>query len=339
MKNNINYFSTLGMVRDEINPYNNRAKLDTGTQCNYGCSFCYYQDKLEEVTPIEVIKERVDYLVSCGITEVDLSGGESSIHKNWFEILHYCTSNNLNISTLSNGSRFCDETFIRDSFNHGLKEILFSVHGYDEESHDRIVGRQGAFKKMVTAIKNANRLGMIVRVNCTITNDNYTHLNTKYVDLIKELKPEQLNFLTLNYWSTASGLETFSYSESTPQIKSAIDQLNGIVPEIVVRYTPYCYMKGYEKYVCGVYQHIHDVKDWNIALYHYDIKPSDYIKTPLEYLYKRAQGNRVHTYYKKEECKRCRFYKICDGVEKHIKDIELFPEEGDIITDISYYRE
>ena len=71
-------------------PINNRAKLDTGTQCNYRCDFCYYFDKLDQVTPFETIKNRIDYLIDCGISEVDLSGGESSYHPDWFKILDYC---------------------------------------------------------------------------------------------------------------------------------------------------------------------------------------------------------------------------------------------------------
>jgi MoaA/NifB/PqqE/SkfB family radical SAM enzyme len=43
-----------------------------------------------ERDPLEVILERVDYIKAYGITEIDLSGGESSIEPNWFKILEYC---------------------------------------------------------------------------------------------------------------------------------------------------------------------------------------------------------------------------------------------------------
>ena len=77
----INNLSTF-MPKDEVEPYCNRAKLDTGTMCNYNCQFCYYTDK-SCLDDLDTIIQRVDYLVECGITEVDLSGGESSIHPNW----------------------------------------------------------------------------------------------------------------------------------------------------------------------------------------------------------------------------------------------------------------
>ena len=81
----------LQIDRDE--PICERAKLDTGTHCNYRCEFCYYKTQLNDVTEFNIIKDRIDYLVACGITEVDLSGGESSIHKQWFDILGQISKN------------------------------------------------------------------------------------------------------------------------------------------------------------------------------------------------------------------------------------------------------
>jgi len=64
-----------------------RAKLDTGTFCNMDCSFCYYKEHLDVKTSKDIIFKRVDYLRAMGVVEVDLSGGESSVHEDWFEIL------------------------------------------------------------------------------------------------------------------------------------------------------------------------------------------------------------------------------------------------------------
>ena len=128
---------------------NSRAKLDTGTQCNYKCSFCYYINDLDKVTNIDIIKGSIDNIYDNGIKEIDLSGGESSIHKDWFEILDYCDSKFENISCLSNGSMFKNFDFIEKSKKHGLKEILFSLHGANAEKHDKIVNHKNAFKNII----------------------------------------------------------------------------------------------------------------------------------------------------------------------------------------------
>lgn len=317
---------------------NNRAKLDTGTHCNYRCGFCYYKTQLNEVTPFEVIKERIDYLVACGMTEVDLSGGESSIHKEWFAILDYCRSKGLKISCLSNGYKFADMDFIKKSQQHGLNEILFSVHGYDKESHNELVGHRKGWDNIIQAIKNAHELGMLVRINCTVTNRNYKSLPTKFTELMKELTPWEVNFLTLNYWNDANVIETIDYAETTPYIHKTIDSLVDIIPKINVRYTPYCYMKGYEKYVCNYYQHIYDVYDWNIAVYNGTVDPEDYKHQPMKHLYESAKENRNRTYHKSRDCTGCKHYYICDGVEKQINNFEFKPDVGDKITNPNYYR-
>jgi radical SAM protein with 4Fe4S-binding SPASM domain len=323
---------------DKTEPLNERAKLDTGTHCNYRCEFCYYKTQLDEVTEFNVIKDRIDYLVACGMKEVDLSGGESSIHKQWFDILDYCKSKGLKVSTLSNGYKFANKEFLQKSKDHGLEEILFSVHGYDKDSHNILVGHRKGFENIVEAIKNAHELGILVRINCTVTHKNYKSLPTKFVALVQELKPYEVNFLTLNYWDDAGVQETIDYSEVTPYVHQAIDSLKDFVEIINVRYTPYCFMKGYEQYVCNYYQHIYDVYDWNIAVYNGDMDPTVYRADPYKAMYEAAAFKRNRTYYKKQECLKCKYYFICDGVEKQIKEVELRPEPGEQIKQVNFYR-
>lgn len=323
---------------DYTEPICERAKLDTGTHCNYRCEFCYYKTQLDVVTDFEIIKKRIDYLVDCGIKEVDLSGGESSIHKQWFDILDYCKSKKLKISTLSNGYKFADKEFLKKSKEHGLEEILFSVHGYDKDSHNTLVGHRKGFDNIIRAIKNAHELNILVRINCTVTHKNYENLSTDFVELMRELQPYEVNFLTLNYWKDAKGLETINYTKVTPHIHKSIDILKNFVNLINVRYTPYCFMKGYEKYVCNYYQHIYDIYDWNIAVYNGNIDPNEYKKDNYSALFDAAREKRNNTYYKKKECLSCKYYYICDGIEKQIKNIELKPESGEKITEVNFYR-
>lgn len=323
---------------DRKEPINERAKLDTGTHCNYRCEFCYYKTQLNEITSLETIKERIDYLVACGITEADLSGGESSIHKQWFDILDYCKGQGLRVSTLSNGYKFANKEFLKKSQEHGLEEILFSVHGYDKESHNELVGHRKGFDNIKQAIHNAHELGIVVRINCTVTHKNYESLPTQFVELMQELKPFEINFLTLNYWDDAGAQETINYSEVMPYVQQTIDLLKDEVDIINVRYTPYCFMKGYEQYVCNYYQHIYDIYDWNVAVYDGTMDPAVYRKDAHTAMYAEAAKKRNWTYYKTKDCLDCKYYYICDGVEKQIKDIELQPEPGEQITQVNYYR-
>jgi MoaA/NifB/PqqE/SkfB family radical SAM enzyme len=346
---NCNKSSLEGLEPDYVTPRCNRAKLDTGTFCNYDCEFCYYQGDLDKVTHFDVIKERIDTLYKYGINEVDLSGGESSVHKQWFDILDYCNERFDHISTLSNGWAFAKEEFLIKSKEHGLKEILFSVHGYDEESHDDIVRRRGGWRKILKAIELCHKHGIIVRVNCTVYQRNYKGLKT-YHNIIKDIKPLEVNFLTLNYWTNNRHATPIDYIKVTDEIKKCIDRIKDHVKYINVRYTPYCFMKGYEKYVCDQFQHIYDRYDWNVEIYDVvagDVDPYDYdVDVNQKYTEKekidkgfRAAGRvRLRDYKKPPACLLCKYFYICDGLENQMKDCTVVHEPGEKITDVNHFR-
>jgi MoaA/NifB/PqqE/SkfB family radical SAM enzyme len=335
----INHISVYGLRKDYITRKNNRAKLDTGFFCNYKCEFCYYINNLHLKTSLLTIKERIDKIASYGIEEIDLSGGESSIHKDWFEILDYCKEKFKKISCLSNGSAFSNEKFLIKSKDHGLSEILFSLHGYNEENHDMIVGISGAWKKIHKAIRLCQENNIRVRINCTVYQKNHAGLE-EYSKIIKKIKPYEVNFLTLNYWDDSRTFEPITdYRTLTDNIKKCIDLIKDEVSLINVRYTPYCYMEGYEKYVCNQYQHIYDIYDWNKEIYDLTLDTSKAYthEEKVDIAYEQAKKDRLATYKKPIACVRCKFFNICDGIEKPL-NIEVHPIRGEKIRDVNYFR-
>ena len=97
-------------------------------------------------------------------------------------------------------------------------------------------------------------------------------------------------------------------------------------------------MKGYEKYVCNSFQHIYDLRDWNIAVYNYSINPKMYRENIQDSMFKKAKENRIQFYKKPKECLECKFFFICDGYEKVFSELEVFPEIGEKITDVMEFR-
>ena len=315
---------------------NKRAKLDTGKECNYSCAFCYYINQLDEVDPFEVIKSRIDYLAEAGFNEIDLSGGESSIHKDFIKIIKYCKSYGMKVSMLTNGSTFDNMDYLKLAFNAGLEEIMFSVQGYGAD-HDKAVNKDGAFDKIVKSMQNAKELGITIRINTVVTP--LIKQRQKIIDLYKTIAPLEVNFLTLNNFADAKVY--YPYKKSTEFIKNAIDQIEGIVKYINIRYTPFCVMKGYEKYICGTLQHIYDRYDWNIVAYSaqdMNIEPSE-VLTDKRHYEKEIKQKRNKYYNKPKACLKCSHFFICDGIEKGARSINLEPYEGEKIKDINYYRE
>jgi len=333
-------FSTIGVQPDRDTPQNKRARLNTGFLCNYRCEFCYYKDRLTERDSLELIKERIDDIYNYGIREIDLSGGESSVEPNWFNILDYCTEKGFYISTLSHGGKFSDMEFTQKSYNKGLREVLFSLHGPNEQIHDEITGRTGSFERILRAISNCQKIGILVRINCTVYDRNYLLLDSTYTDLILSIKPYQLNYIALNYDTDNADFRKNSYPLISTAIKSSIDRLKDHIKYINVRYIPFCYMVGYEKYVVNYYQHIYDRYDWNLAMYNHEIDTSkEYTEEEkLRQQYEAAKHFRLNGYYKTDDCLHCKYNFICDGVEKQLDDTPLVPVVGKFIYDVNHYR-
>jgi MoaA/NifB/PqqE/SkfB family radical SAM enzyme len=342
LSEDVNAISYQKLIIDTETQRNNRAELDTGTFCD--CEFCYYTDQLHIKTSLDVIKERADYLLAYGITQVDLSGGESSVSPDWFDILDYCNERFEHVSCLSHGGKFANMEFLKKSQEHGLKEVLFSLHGATEEVHDTITRRKGSFVKILQAIKNAQELDIVVRLNCTVYYRNYHQLEDIYSELVNGIKPFEVNFITLNYWDDVQlDRPNVTYKEMTDHIKKCIDRLNKDAI-INVRYVPFCYMKGYEKYVCGQFQHIYDIYDWNKEMYikkdgtRVDVTKQYTHEEKLGIAYSHCAEYRTRFYRKDVSCLTCKHFYICDGVEKEIDNPEVFPEAGEKIKEVVFYR-
>jgi MoaA/NifB/PqqE/SkfB family radical SAM enzyme len=317
-----------------------RARIDTGPFCNYNCHFCYYKESLGRRDSFDKFKTQIDIAERYGMTAVEFSGGESSVEPNWFRYLEYSKGKFEHMSCLSHGGKFDDMEFLRRSHALGLNEILFSLHGYDAESHELITGRKGSFKKILKAIENAQVLGLRVRLNCTVCNENYSQLHTKYAELVRSINPYQTNLIVLNYFNMGHLKEEnkINYRIVAPFIHKFIEGIKDSVRYVSVRYIPFCYMVGYEEYVTDYFQLIYTLEDWNMAFFsHSDCPLSGETKEErLQEAWFTASQHRTHDYKKPLECLKCRYFYICDGMEKRSSD-PVFPVEGEKIVDPLHY--
>lgn len=309
-----------------------RSQVFVGYFCNYLCSFCYYKEHLDKTNDSEEVFQQMNYIKDRGIQDIEFTGGEPTIDPNWFDYLDLGKKLFRHRSVITNGQRMAKREFTQKCYDHGLREILFSLHGYDKESHEKITGIPGSWEKILKAIEHAKYIGFIVRINCTVCSVNYEKLD-RFALRIKEIKPLGVNLIPLNYWDGAaeSGVD-IPYHKMAPHIKFAIDIMKGHVKYINVRYMPYCNMVGYEEHLCNWHQHTYDYWDWSNSLK----------KLPtLDYRDPRAYVDEIREfmYAKKTECLTCKYRGICDGVEKKLLEHnDLTPTLGDLVRDPMYYR-
>ena len=321
-----------------------RVPIHIGTICNCKCEFCYFKKNLRIITPVEQVKDRITKVYNLGFREIDLTGGEPSVHPKFLEILKYGSDLGCYMSCLSNGQKFADIEFLKKAKNAGLKEILFSLHGSFTEQHDAIVGKSGTFTKILQAIQNAQQLGLLVRINCTVYHKNYGTLPTIYADLIKKIKPFEVNFIHLNYFTDNGDFNPEVLDKPIQAIKDCITRIRSDVKYINVRYVPFCYMQGFEKYCVNYFQHIYDLYDWDLG---FNLKQSDleiFYGYPtkdawLNHVKKICIETRKQSFKKLPACKDCKYSHICDGLKNELDyKVKVHPVPGRKILDVIHFR-
>ena len=345
-----------------------RVKVVTGLKCNIKCVFCYYRDSLNAPNRRynEIIHDLL-YARRHGISVVDFSGGEPTVHPDLPKLISEAKALGMEkVCIISNGVRLSNREYLKTLKDAGLDEILFSLHGSNEETHDSITMVSGSFKKISEAMANAASEGLSIRSNTVVNRVNYKDL-TNICKLLLKFKPVQVNFITINDWCFAKHLVDkfmLEYSEMSGMLKKACDILEPDIKAVNVRYIPFCFMDGYERFVCNHRQVPYDLYEWvpgvrtrlevqntvwrylGIIGYGFTFGGTfrkvfrlswpDLINESV------TEALRKWFYVKNKDCRKCRFYELCDGVEKtYAKQFglnKLIPVKGKKIFDPVFFR-
>jgi len=346
-----------------------RVKIHTGYACDLRCKFCYYYDYPQSHDPsTEKLKSFLDFAAKSGIEDIDFSGGEPTIRKDFPELLRYARKLRFKkICVITNGRMMADKDYTKSLVEAGLNEVLFSVHGSDKKSHEYLTQVPGSYGSLMKAVNNIKKLGVRFRTNTTINKINYKNMAT-FTKLFLKLKPAAVNFILFNpyYASPQQEVEmTAKFTETAPKLKKAIDALNPKIKKVTARYIPFCFMLGYEKHVCNSWQFKYDCDEWLprvqgrvekvSAKKYYLYGAVDAVARFTTTLIPPAKSkinnfidsaiinNFVSNYYiKPAACRNCAYRIICEGLkkgyERHFGSKELKTVKGELIEDPMHFR-
>lgn len=251
-------------------PLSQRGEIRLGFRCNARCGFCYYQDLLDNPVDkeptTEFVYEQLRALRREGATEVEFTGGEPSIKPDLVKIVQYAKELGfVNISMITNGLRLANREFAIRLEKAGLNDILFSIHGHNAEVHDLHTAIPGSFNKLVSAIRNAQSLGVRVRTSTTLTGENLMYVED-ILQLVLDLEACCIHFAVFSPVAQANGsADRFkvSYEDAAASLKRALSRHRDKLPPLSIKYIPFCFMVGFEEYVMNLYQQSYDPDDWN----------------------------------------------------------------------------
>jgi organic radical activating enzyme len=163
--------------------------------CNGKCSWCierggYHPDHHASCT------EMFEAIVRTKAKNIILLGGEPTLYKDLFYLVDRLNHARRNVYITTNGSKLSVDFFGRYL---GLTGVNISIHHHNLEINREITGVRLHHDIMKSAIEQAHRFGISVRLNCNCISgyiDNCSEV-LDYVKFAKELGADRVRFAEL----------------------------------------------------------------------------------------------------------------------------------------------
>ena len=148
-------------------------------ECNMKCSHCYINatdKKLDGELNTQEAKNLMDQIAEVSHPLLILSGGEPLLRPDIYELIKYGASIGLKMGLGSNGS-LIDEAAAEKLKQAGIATVSISLDSNIPAQHDEFRGVAGAWEKAVEACKALRKNNVLVQVNTTLTQQNYSQID------------------------------------------------------------------------------------------------------------------------------------------------------------------
>lgn len=201
--------------------------LDPSNRCNQKCVFCWqrsherkgwidYDNELSENKLLDLVSEAAE----LGVVHWLLSGGGEPMIRGepTIKIMEKIKEYDMHGDIITNGTLFNDD-YIKRLVECGWDRVRFSINSHYAGLHDKLVGKDSAFKKAVKAIVRFNEykeeLGKNkpdIGFNTVINSENYDNLH-EIMQLLAELDGNLMNVQTIILYSDKEKKWTLSEEE------------------------------------------------------------------------------------------------------------------------------
>lgn len=272
--------------------------MNTTYICNNHCVFCATGNRSdwhgETDKQIGFLRERR----LQGFDLCDFDGGEPTTNPDLFKLIRAAKELGYQqINLTSNGRMMAVEKNAEKVVRSGITSLLVSLHGPNEEVHERNVQAKGAFRQTISGIRHARplceKLGVEFGVNVTLTKINAPVL-MEYGQLLVDLGVKLCNVQFLTPFGRASAECQPDPAEVAEQVMRLIDEFGDRIRFQVIN-LPLCYLPGYEEYGLS---DIGKLQRHMIFVSLDDVNLFDYL-----------QSRRRH----EEKCKTCLLSTACEG--------------------------
>ena len=164
------------------------ALIEIVDSCNLRCPTCYANSPhgigaALDYTPLAKLKERIQSAIDLkgGLEILQLSGGEPTLHPQFFELLEWCMQHEKIDYVLinTNGVRLAAEPGfakrMKEAFAYGKTQLYLQFDGIQEAGQVALRGVD-LRKTKENALKNAQAIDLPITLAMTVSEDNLSHL-------------------------------------------------------------------------------------------------------------------------------------------------------------------
>jgi len=168
-----------------------RVYYELTRRCNLRCKFCFNNsgNSLPNEMNLNDIKSTLRELRKDNVFDIRFSGGEPTLHPNWYEIMNYAKELGFTVSMNTNGN-FNESDTIEKIASLDLEQVAVSIDG-GKELHDSIRGK-GTFEKAVKTLERLYSKGVHLRINTVLTKGTINYLEE--ILGLAEKYTEEINF-------------------------------------------------------------------------------------------------------------------------------------------------
>ena len=231
-----------------------------GYLCNERCRFCPCSEESADVPSLtfeEICTAIRRAIEERGVKNILLSGGEPTIHPDFFRILEFIKSYDVNISLLTNALKLADINFAERMFSiiDGEKlDVTVAFHSHIPEKHDFLTQHKGSFEKSMKGVENMLKYNVRLSIKNNIVNYTYQDL-PEYVKWATSHFNDNVTllFCNIDINGTAAnnkGNVAVEFRKSMPYLQQALDIIIdqrkvGHKRNVKVLTTPLCLMDPY----------------------------------------------------------------------------------------------
>lgn len=153
--------------------------------CNQECLFCS-NPSTGKIIGVDEAKKTVDDYVKMGYAGLIWTGGEPTLYPHLAELIRYAKNKGIHSRLITNGQKISDFKYFKKLADAGLDHVNISLFSHRPKVQALLTKKKDSFKNIIAALKNAEKLGVIVNINTVINRYNSDHLSELVKFIVKE---------------------------------------------------------------------------------------------------------------------------------------------------------